>query len=144
MKCSVQLVSHCFGDIVAGQVARNISQCNIPCNGQNLFETSCTNLILLSATAIATCLATILSVAGYVTSYEMFRATCPATMPPKHCEASGMEHFTVKLRVKEEQYVRPKGPFSLEKEYRHLFFFFFGRTTPSLCFSLPLGLEVWV
>ena len=28
MKCFVQLVSQCFGDIVAGQVERNISQCN--------------------------------------------------------------------------------------------------------------------
>ena len=41
-KCFVQLVSQCFGDIVAGQVARNISQCNIPCNSQNRCETSCT------------------------------------------------------------------------------------------------------
>ena len=41
VKCFVQLVSQCFSDIVAGQVARNISQCNIPCNGQNRCETSC-------------------------------------------------------------------------------------------------------
>ena len=41
VKCFVQLVSQCFGDIVAGQVARNISQDNIPCNGQNRCETSC-------------------------------------------------------------------------------------------------------
>ena len=40
--CFVQLVSQCFADIVAGQVARNISQCNVPCNGQNRCETSCT------------------------------------------------------------------------------------------------------
>ena len=38
----MQLVSQCFGDIVAGQVLRNISQCNIPQNGQNRCETSCT------------------------------------------------------------------------------------------------------
>ena len=28
VKCFVQLVSQCFGDIVAEQVARSISQCN--------------------------------------------------------------------------------------------------------------------
>ena len=68
--CLVQLVSQCCGDTVAGQVARNILKCNIPCNGQKslrdkLHETK--NLILLSATALATCPATILAVAGYVT-----------------------------------------------------------------------------
>ena len=30
VKCFVQLVSQCIGDVVAGQIARNISQCNIP------------------------------------------------------------------------------------------------------------------
>ena len=35
VKCFEQLVSQCFGDTVVGQVARNISQCDIPCNGQN-------------------------------------------------------------------------------------------------------------
>ena len=41
VKCFVQLVSQCFGDIVAEQVAQNISQCNILCNCQNRCETSC-------------------------------------------------------------------------------------------------------
>ena len=40
VKCFVQLVAQCFGDFVAGQVARNISQCNIPCNGQDRYEAS--------------------------------------------------------------------------------------------------------
>ena len=67
MKCFVQLVSQCLGDIVAGQVARNISQCNIPGNGQNRCETSCKN----RSTFRATCLATILAVAGYVTLWNV-------------------------------------------------------------------------
>ena len=41
VKCFVQLVSHCLCDIVAGQVARNVSQCNIPCIGQHSCETIC-------------------------------------------------------------------------------------------------------
>ena len=31
VKCFVQLVSQCFGDIVVELIARNSSQCNIPC-----------------------------------------------------------------------------------------------------------------
>ena len=61
------LVSLFFGDTVAEQVARNISQCNIPCNGQNRFETSCKSRAESSSTFRATCLATILAAAGYVT-----------------------------------------------------------------------------
>ena len=73
----MQLVWQCFGVIVAAQVARNISQCDIPRNGQNRCETSSTKSrtfkILLSATALATCLATILAVAGYVTLRNVAR-----------------------------------------------------------------------
>ena len=30
---------------------------------------------------------------------EMFRATCPATMLPKHCKTSHMKHFTVQQHL---------------------------------------------
>ena len=63
----VQLVSQCFGDIVGGQVARNISQCNIPCNGQRQDKLQePLPKVELSSTFRAACLAMILAVAGYV------------------------------------------------------------------------------
>ena len=97
MKCFVQLVSRCFGDIVAGQVARDISQCNIPCNGQNRCETSCKsccreyNQVLLFVQLV---LQRFWSLQGML-HCEMFRATCFATMSPKHRETSCTKHFTV-------------------------------------------------
>ena len=62
MKCSVQLVSQCLGDVVAGQVTRKISQCkgavtldNFSCNLSRNFvatqvercDTGCLNRVTL-------------------------------------------------------------------------------------------------
>ena len=46
MQCFVLLVSQCFGDIVVEQNARNILQCNIPCNGQKLLRGKLQELLL--------------------------------------------------------------------------------------------------
>ena len=97
MKCFVQLVSQCFGDIVAGQVARDISQCNIPCNSQNRCETSCKNCcrqynqVLLFVQLVSQ---RFWSLQGML-HCEMFRAIFFATMSAKHCETSCTKHFTV-------------------------------------------------
>ena len=65
MKCFVELALQCFGDIVVGQVARNISQCRPKLLRDKLQEPL--PKVELSSTFRATCLATILAVAGYVT-----------------------------------------------------------------------------
>ena len=83
LKSFVKLVSQCFGDTVAGQVARNISQCREhtlqrPKSLRDKLQDPLPK-VELGSTFRATCLATILVVAGMLHG-EMFRATCPVSV----------------------------------------------------------------
>ena len=104
-------VSCNFSRIVAGQVAWNISQCNtlqLPKSLRDKLHEKY-NLILLSETTLATCLATILAVAGYVTQWNV---SC--NLSPPQCRqniarqvARNISQWNSALNAKSK---RPKNP----------------------------------